>query len=95
MCDKLNTTADVSSKINKVQTYYLLPISDTNGNKELHSHIEGIFNREHKKAVRYSETELEEVALKQSPSKGKRLITAERNLQILNYFLQNLTSMRE
>lgn len=39
MCDRLNTTADVSSKINKVQAYYLLPISDTNGNKELHSHI--------------------------------------------------------
>lgn len=72
MCDKLNTTTDVSSKINKVQAYYLLPISDTNGNKELHSHIEGIFNREHKKAVRYSETELEAEALKQSPSKGKK-----------------------
>ena len=72
MCDKLNTTADVSSKINKVQAYYLLPISDTNGNKELHSHIEGIFNREHKKAVIYSETELEAEALKQSPSKGKK-----------------------
>lgn len=72
MCDKLNTTAEVSSKINKVQAYYLLPMSDTNGNKELHSHIEGIFNREHKKAVRYSETELEAKALKQSPSKGKK-----------------------
>lgn len=70
-CDKLNTTADVRSKSNKVQAYYLLPMSDTNGNKELHSHIEGIFNREHKKAVRYSETELEAEALNQSPSKGK------------------------
>lgn len=56
MCDKLNTTSDVSSKINKLQAYYLLPMSDTNGNKELHSHIEGIFSREYKKAVRYSET---------------------------------------
>lgn len=72
MCDKLNTTADVSSKINKVQAYYLLPMIDTNGNKELHSHIEGIFNREHKKAVSYSETELEAEALKTSPSKGKK-----------------------
>ena len=72
MCDKLNTTADVSSKINKVQAYYLLPMSDTDGNKELHSHIEGIFNREHKKAVRYSETELEAEALKTSLSKGKK-----------------------
>ena len=59
-------------KINKVQAYYLLPISDTNGNKELHSHIEGIFNREHKKTVRYSETEHEAEALKQSSSKGKK-----------------------
>lgn len=72
MCDKLNTTAEVSSKINKVQSYYLLPMSDANGNKELHSHIEAIFNRKHKKAVRYSETELEAKALKQSPSKGKK-----------------------
>lgn len=72
MCDKLNTTDDVSSKIIKVQAYYLLPMSDTNGNKELHSHIEGIFNREHKKAVRYSETELEAEALKTSLSKGKK-----------------------
>ena len=47
-------------------------MSATNGNKELHSHIEGIFNREHKKAVRNSETELEAEALKQSPSKGKK-----------------------
>jgi hypothetical protein len=72
MCDKLHTTAGVSSKLNKLQTYYLLPMFDTNGNKELHSHIEGIFNREYKKAVSYSETELEAEALKTSPSKGKK-----------------------
>lgn len=70
-CDKLNTTADVSSKSNKVQAYYLLPMSDTNGNKELHSHIEGIFNREHKKAVIYSETKIEKEALDKS-QKGKK-----------------------
>lgn len=68
-------------------------MSDTNSNKDFHSHIEYIFNREHKKAVRYSETELEAEVLKQSPSKIKSLITAERNFQILNYFLQNLISM--
>lgn len=59
MCDKLNTTADLSSKISKVQAFYLFPMSDTNGNKEFHSHLEGIFNREHKKAVIYSETKIE------------------------------------
>lgn len=71
MCDKLNTTADVSSKISKVQAYYLLPLSNTNGNKELHSHLEGIFNREHKKAVIYSETKIEKEALDKS-QKGKK-----------------------
>lgn len=90
----LNTTADVSSKISKVQAYYLLPLSNTNGNKELHSHLEDIFNREHKKAVIYSETKIEKEALDKS-QKGKKPNHGERILPILKYFLQNLTSMRE
>ena len=71
MCDKLNTTADVSTKTNKAQAYYLLPLTNTNGNKELLSRLEGIFNHEHKKAVISSETKIEKEALDKS-QKGKK-----------------------
>jgi len=70
MCDKLNSTPEVSSAVNDAEAYYLLPLGDNNGNKELHSHLEGIFNRNHKKAIKYSETELDEKSRKKAEIMG-------------------------
>ena len=70
MCDKLNSSPEVSSATNDAEAYYLLPLGDNNGNKELHSHLQGIFNRNHKHAIKYSETELEAKSRKKAELMG-------------------------
>ena len=48
MSDALNTSAEVTDLITEKGAFYLMPVKAYRGNKELRSHIEGIFNREHK-----------------------------------------------
>ena len=48
MSDALNTSVEVTDLITEKGAFYLMPVKAYRGNKELRSHIEGIFNREHK-----------------------------------------------
>ena len=52
MSDALNTSADVTNLIIEKGAFYLMPVKAYRGNKELKSHIEAIFNREHKSTLR-------------------------------------------
>ena len=43
MCDALNSTAKVTNCVTERGGYYLMPLTNNGGNKELRSRIEAIF----------------------------------------------------
>lgn len=50
MCDALNSAQEVTSLIVSKGGFYLAPLKDCQGNKELKGHVEAIFNRNHARA---------------------------------------------
>ena len=62
MCDKLNSSSDVSDAATVAGAYYLLPLGNNCGNKALNTHLKEVFTRERKHTIRYSETEMDRKA---------------------------------
>ena len=62
MCDKLNSSSDVSDAATAAGAYYLLPLGNNCGNKALNAHLKEVFTREHKHSIRYSETQMDKKA---------------------------------
>lgn len=62
MCDKLNSSSDVSDAATVAGAYYLLPLGNNCGNKALNTHLKEVFTRERKHTIKYSETEMDRKA---------------------------------
>ena len=56
MCDDFKSTAVVTDCVTERGGYYLMPLKITDGDKELRSHIEAIFNEQHKRTVKIKDT---------------------------------------
>lgn len=56
MCDDFKSTAVVTDCVTERGGYYLMPLKITDGDKELRSHIEAIFNEQHKKTIKIKDS---------------------------------------
>ena len=79
MCDKLNSSPQVSEAVKKAGAYYLLPLGDNCGNKALNTHLKELFVREHKHTIRYSETEIDKKARREAELHCREYIEKKAN----------------